>query len=162
MIWNCNWWYGISFLFFGSFRSKFVVFVRVPSMSQRELFNHLLRIVFISYWKLCDCVLIKQDNEFFENISCMSFFINIFLLLICCFQIWKWSCFVCFSFMQSGPLHMDEQRRDDHQEPTYNSSVPIQGVDLKTIREQCSGRGAGRLGARHDNDDDDNILSFCG
>ena len=31
-----------------------------------------------------------------------------------------------------GPLHMDEQRQDDQLEPTYNSSVPIQDVALKT------------------------------
>ena len=29
-----------------------------------------------------------------------------------------------------GPSHMDEQRQDDQQEPTYNSSVPIQDVAL--------------------------------
>ena len=35
-----------------------------------------------------------------------------------------------------GPLHMDEQKRDDQLEPIYNSSVPIQDVALKTPREQ--------------------------
>ena len=31
---------------------------------------------------------------------------------------------------------MDEQRQDDQLEPTYNSSVPIQDVFLKTCRKQ--------------------------
>ena len=31
-----------------------------------------------------------------------------------------------------GPLDMDEQRQDDQLEPTYKSSVLIQGVALKT------------------------------
>ena len=36
----------------------------------------------------------------------------------------------------SGPLHMDEQRQDDQQEPIYNSSVSIQDIALKTSRER--------------------------
>ena len=58
-----------------------------------------------------------------------------------------------------GPLHMDEQRQDDQLEPTYNSSVPIQDVDLKTCQkrwtiEKGGGRGSGRsvLMVRHDDD----------
>ena len=35
-----------------------------------------------------------------------------------------------------GPLHMDKQRQDDQLGPTYNSSVPIQGLDLKTYRKR--------------------------
>ena len=31
---------------------------------------------------------------------------------------------------------MDEQKQDAQQEPTYNSSVPIQDVALKTYRER--------------------------
>ena len=31
---------------------------------------------------------------------------------------------------------MDKQRLDDQLEPTYNSSVPIQGVALKTLWKQ--------------------------
>ena len=57
---------------------------------------------------------------------------------------------------------MDEQRQDDQLEPTYNSSVPIKSVALKTYREQWTiekgcGRGSGRSmqAARHDDDDDD-------
>ena len=47
-----------------------------------------------------------------------------------------------------GPLDMDEQRQDDQLEPTYNSSVPIQDVVLKTcqkrwIIEKGGGRGLG-------------------
>ena len=62
----------------------------------------------------------------------------------------------------SGPLHMDEQRQDNQQEPTYNSYVSIQDVALKTYQkrwtiEKGSGRGPGRsvLMVRHDDDDDD-------
>ena len=35
-----------------------------------------------------------------------------------------------------GPLHMDEQRQDKQLDPTYNSSVPIQDVALKTHRKR--------------------------
>ena len=52
---------------------------------------------------------------------------------------------------------MDEQKQDDQLEPTYNSSVPIQDVALKTYQEQWTietvgVRGPGRsvLAARHD------------
>ena len=57
-------------------------------------------------------------------------------------------------------LHMDEQRQDDQLKPTYNSSVQIQGVDLKTCRKQWTiGKGGGKesgisvLMAWHDDDD---------
>ena len=48
-----------------------------------------------------------------------------------------------------GPLHMDEQRRDDQLESIYNSYMPIQDVVLKTYQkrwtiEMCGGRGSGR------------------
>ena len=38
-----------------------------------------------------------------------------------------------------GTLHMDKQRLDNQLEPTYNSSLPIQDVALKTPRSdgQC-------------------------
>ena len=55
---------------------------------------------------------------------------------------------------------MDEQRQDDQQEPTYNSTVPIQDIALKTSQgqwtiEKCGGRGSGNsvLVARHGDDD---------
>ena len=55
-----------------------------------------------------------------------------------------------------GPLHMDDQA-----EPTYNRSVPIQDVALKTDRKRLTiEKGGGResarsvLMARHDDDDD--------
>ena len=58
------------------------------------------------------------------------------------------------------PLHTDEQRLDDHREPIYNSSVPIEDVAWKTSREwwtiETGGkRGSGRsvLAAWHDHDD---------
>ncbi len=54
---------------------------------------------------------------------------------------------------------MDEQRQDDQLEPTYNSSVPIQDVALKTYRERLTiekggGRGSG-ISALIAQDDDD-------
>ena len=61
-----------------------------------------------------------------------------------------------------GPLHMDEQRQDDQLEPTYNSSVPIQDIALKTYRERWTtekgrvkGSGSSVLAVRHDVDDDE-------
>ena len=39
------------------------------------------------------------------------------------------ACLVCQIlkvFVMGGPLHMDEQRQDNQQEPIYNSFVPIQ------------------------------------
>ena len=44
---------------------------------------------------------------------------------------------------------MDEQKQDDQLEPTYNSSVLIQDVTMKTYREQWTiekdgVRGSGR------------------
>ena len=57
---------------------------------------------------------------------------------------------------------MDKQRQDDQLESTYNSSVPIQDVALKTYQEQWTiekggGRGSGKsvLIAQQDDDDDD-------
>ncbi len=35
---------------------------------------------------------------------------------------------------------MDEQRQDDQLEATYNSSVPIQDIALKTSRERWTDR----------------------
>ena len=56
---------------------------------------------------------------------------------------------------------MDEQRLDNQLEHTYNSSVPIQDVPLKTYRKRWmieigGGRGSGRSmqAARHDDDDE--------
>ena len=67
-----------------------------------------------------------------------------------------------------GPLHMDEQWLDDQLEPTYNSSVPIQDVALKTYWKQWTiekggGRGSGIsvLMAWHDNDDDGDLTHSC-
>ena len=40
------------------------------------------------------------------------------------------------SDLSSGPPHMDEQRQEDQLGPTYNSSVPIHDVTLKTCRKQ--------------------------
>ena len=49
------------------------------------------------------------------------------------------------SVYSGGPLHMDEQRQDDQLEPTYNSSVPIRDMTLKTNRKWCTiERGGGR------------------
>ena len=49
----------------------------------------------------------------------------------------------------SGPLYMDGQRQDERLEPTYNSSVPIQDVALKTSRERWMiERGGGKESGR--------------
>ena len=60
-----------------------------------------------------------------------------------------------------GPLHMDEQRQDDQLEPTYNSSVLIQDVALKTCRKQWTIEKGGKkesgisvLMVWHDDHDD--------
>ena len=57
---------------------------------------------------------------------------------------------------------MDEQRRDDQQEPTYSCSVTIRDVTLKICRKQWTiERGGERgseisvLSARRGDDDDD-------
>ena len=57
---------------------------------------------------------------------------------------------------------MVNQRKDDQLEPIYNSSVPIQDVDLKTYWKRWTietggERGSRRsvLAARHDDDNDD-------
>ncbi len=62
---------------------------------------------------------------------------------------------------------MDERRQDDQLEPIYNSSVPIQGVALKTNRERWTIEMSGKKGsersvlaARHDDDDDDDVPSL--
>ena len=62
---------------------------------------------------------------------------------------------------------MDEQRQDDQLGPTYNSSVPIQDVEMNTYRkwwtiEKGGWRGLGRsiLMARHDDDDRHDVIVF--
>ena len=59
---------------------------------------------------------------------------------------------------------MDEQKQDDKQEPTYNKSVPIRNVALKTYWKQWTIEGGGRRGSEisvlmawHDDNDDDDI-----
>ena len=70
----------------------------------------------------------------------------------------SWAIYSC------GPLHLDEQRRDDQLKPIYNNS--IQDVALKTFWERSTIesvglRGSGRsvLAAWHDDDDDDDEFS---
>ena len=41
---------------------------------------------------------------------------------------------------------MDKQRQDDQLEPTYNSSVPIQDVALKTCQKQWTIEKGGEKG----------------
>ena len=60
---------------------------------------------------------------------------------------------------------MGEQMQDDQLEPTYNSSVLIQDVTLRTCRKQWriekrGGKWSGIsvLMAQHDDDDDDTEL----
>ena len=62
---------------------------------------------------------------------------------------------------------MDEQNQDDQPEPTYNSSVSIRNVALKTCRkrwtiEKGGGRGSGIsvLMVWHDDDDGDDIYIY--
>ena len=62
---------------------------------------------------------------------------------------------------------MDEQRQDDQLEPTYNSSVPIQDVALKTYQKRWTiekggerGSGISVLAARHDDDVNFGSVSF--
>ena len=57
---------------------------------------------------------------------------------------------------------MDEQRQDDQLEHTYNSSVPIRDVALKTYRKQWNIKKGGEKGSGisvlmvwHDDGDDD-------
>ena len=57
---------------------------------------------------------------------------------------------------------MDEQRQDNQQEPTYNISLQIQDVALKTYQERWmiekgGGTGSGRsvLATQYDDNDDD-------
>ena len=57
---------------------------------------------------------------------------------------------------------MDVQRQDNQLEPTYSSTVSIQGVSLKIYRKQWTiekgsekGSGVSVLMAWHDDDDDD-------
>ena len=61
-----------------------------------------------------------------------------------------------------GPPHMAEQKQDDQLEPTYNSSVRIRDVALRTCQKQWTigrsgerGSGISVLAARHDDDDDE-------
>ena len=42
---------------------------------------------------------------------------------------------------------MDELRQDDHLEPTYTSSVPIQDVALKTCQKRWMIEKGGRMGS---------------
>ena len=57
---------------------------------------------------------------------------------------------------------MDKQRLHDQLEPICNSSVPMQGVALKTSRDQWTIETGGKkesersvVETRHDDDDDD-------
>ena len=59
---------------------------------------------------------------------------------------------------------MNKQRQEDQLKHTYNSSVPIQDIALKTCREQWTietgvERGSGRsvLAVQHYDDDDDDL-----
>ena len=62
-----------------------------------------------------------------------------------------------------GPPHMAEQKQDDQREHTYNSSVRIRDVALKTCQKRWTigrsgerGSGISVLATRHDDDDDVN------
>ena len=73
-----------------------------------------------------------------------------------------------FMTYSCGPHHMDEQRQNNQLEPTYNSSVPIRDVALKTSREQWTietggERGSGRsvLAAHHHHHHDIRTSTDC-
>ena len=56
------------------------------------------------------------------------------------------------------PLHTDEQKKDDKQEPIYNSCVdtgrpPREWWPIETVSKRGSGKSM--QAARHDDDDDD-------
>ena len=64
-----------------------------------------------------------------------------------------------------GLLHIAEQKQGDQLEPTYSSSVRIQGVALRTSRKRWTmGRGGEKVSgtsvlmARQDDDDDDHTI----
>ena len=66
-----------------------------------------------------------------------------------------------------GPLHRDEQRQDVQLEHTYSSSVQILDVAWKTCQKQwmivSGGEGGSEISvliARHDDDDDYNLLIY--
>ena len=63
-----------------------------------------------------------------------------------------------------GPPHMAKQKQDGQLEHTYNSSVRIRDVALKTCQKRWTiqrsderGSGISMLAARHDDDDESNI-----
>ena len=65
-----------------------------------------------------------------------------------------------------GPLHINEQRQDDQLEPIHNHSVSIQDIVLNTYRERWTiekggerGSGISVMAARHDDDDDEWLLT---
>ena len=67
----------------------------------------------------------------------------------------------------SGLFYIDKQMQDDHLEPTYNTSVPIQDEALQTYRTQWMIEKGGKRGseismliARPDDDDDINHFSL--
>ena len=64
---------------------------------------------------------------------------------------------------------MDEQRQGGQQEPTFNSSMPIQDIALKMYRKPCMIEKGGRIGSgisvlmsRHDDDDVIYIYMYLG
>ena len=66
-----------------------------------------------------------------------------------------------------GPPHMAEQKQDDQLEHTYRSYVRIRDVALKTCRKRWTIRRSDERGsgisvqvARHDDDDDDGLVSW--
>ena len=68
-----------------------------------------------------------------------------------------------YSFCGHLP-HMDDQRHEHQQGPTYNSSVPLQDEALKTNRKRWTiekygerRSGSSVLMGRHDDGDDDTL-----
>ena len=66
-----------------------------------------------------------------------------------------------------GPLHMAEKTPGDQLEPTYSRSVLIRDVALRTYRKRWTIEGGGERGsgisvlmARHNDDDDKNLIFY--
>ena len=70
-----------------------------------------------------------------------------------------------FVLDRNGPPHMAEQKQDDQLEHTYSSYVRIRDVAVKTCQRRWTIAGSGERGsgisvlvARHDDDDEIEIL----
>ena len=99
-------------------------------------------------------------------VSIVALYVCVWLRVCVCTHINMCICvggvFMYISDVLLWTPHMDEQKQDDQLEHTYNSSVRIRDVALKTCQRQWTigrsgerGSGISVLAARHDDDDDD-------